>query len=156
MAETPSRQLAGFLAKYAPGVRAQTRAVLARMRKRLPGAVELVYDNYNALVIGFGQTDRPSEALFSVVVFPRHVTLCFLFGAELDDPDGLLKGSGSRVRSMRLESASVLDRPEVVGLMSRAVKAERRRFDGTTRRRTIIRSISAKQRPRRPSAGGTA
>jgi hypothetical protein len=41
---------------------------LAKMRARLPGAVELVYDNYNALAIGFGPTERTSEAVFSIEV----------------------------------------------------------------------------------------
>jgi hypothetical protein len=54
-------QLAGFIAKFTPEVAAQARAILAKMRTRLPGAVELVYDNYNALAIGFGPNERASE-----------------------------------------------------------------------------------------------
>ena len=46
-------QLDDFLAKYTPEIRRVARAALAKMRKRLPGAVHLVYDNYNALVITF-------------------------------------------------------------------------------------------------------
>lgn len=34
-------------------------------------------------------------------------------GASLNDPHGLLRGQGSRVRHIRLESADVLDRPEI-------------------------------------------
>jgi hypothetical protein len=151
-AATPTRQLAGFLARYSPEVRAVAADALATMRKRLPGAVEMVYDNCNALVIGFGQTDRASDAVFSIALYPRYVTLFFLSGADLEDPDGLLKGSGSRVRSIRLEDASTLDRPEVTRLMMRAVQAEGQRFDGKTPRRLIIRSVSPKRRSRRPSA----
>src|ERR1039458_9537409 len=65
---------------------------------RLPGAVQLVYDNYNALVIGFGPSERASEASFSIVLYPRWVTLFFLQGAGLPDPRRLLKGSGKVVR----------------------------------------------------------
>ena len=60
---TPAAQLSGFLAKFSPEVRAVAKAALATMRKRLPGSVELVYDNSYALVIGFGPNDRPSDAL---------------------------------------------------------------------------------------------
>lgn len=47
--DAPDRQLAGFLAKYTPEVAAVATAALARTRKQLPGAVELVYDNYNVM-----------------------------------------------------------------------------------------------------------
>jgi hypothetical protein len=58
---TPAQQLAAFLKKYDPAVAAIGRGALARLRKRLPGAMELVYDNYNALAIGFGPSTRASE-----------------------------------------------------------------------------------------------
>jgi len=67
----PKRQIDSFLAKYDPAIAAFARRVLVRMRKRLPGAVEMVYDNYNGLVIGFGPNDRPSLAIVSIVLFPR-------------------------------------------------------------------------------------
>ena len=85
---------------------AEARSALARLRRLVPGAVELVYDNYNALVVGFGPSERPSEAILSLVAYPKWVTLCFLQDApELPDPEGLLKGSGSSVRHISLESA---------------------------------------------------
>jgi hypothetical protein len=148
---TPSAQLNAFLAKYTPAIRSQAKAAIATMRKRLPHAVELVYDNYYALVIGFGPNERPSDALFSIVVYPRHVSLCFLQGATLVDPQKLLQGSGNQVRHIRLEDASALDRPDVRVLMSQAVKSSDVPMDPKRRRKLIIRAISAKQRPRRPS-----
>jgi len=55
---SPSKQLAAFLDRYEPAIAARTRAALAILRKRLGTATELVYDNYNALAIGFGPSDR--------------------------------------------------------------------------------------------------
>jgi hypothetical protein len=69
------RQLDSFLAKYDPDVVAFARRALAKMRQFVPGAVEMVYDNYNWLVIGFGPTERPSEAIFSIVLPPGRVSL---------------------------------------------------------------------------------
>ena len=63
---SPGRQLASFLGKYDPAIAARARASIALMRKRLSTATELVYDNYNALAIGFGPSDRASEAIFSI------------------------------------------------------------------------------------------
>ena len=150
-AASADKLLAGFLAKYTPKVRAVAKAALVRMRKRLPGAVELVYDNYNALAIGFGPTEKASDAIFSIAVYPRWVSLFFLQGAKLDDPHGLLKGSGTRVRHIFLESAALLDEPAVRGLMARALASATRPLVGKGPRRILIKSVSAKQRPRRPT-----
>src|SRR5271163_819270 len=102
---TPKAQLAGFLAKFTPDVAALGKASLAKMRARFPGAIQMVYDNYNFLVIGFGPTERPSEAIFSIALFARGVGLCFIQGAKLSDPQKLLRGNGKQVRNIRLESA---------------------------------------------------
>src|SRR5882724_6774007 len=83
---TTKQQLDAFLAKYSPEVAKTARRALIIMRKRLPGAVEIVYDNYNALAIGFGPSERASEAIFSIVLYPRYVSLFFLQGAKLPDP----------------------------------------------------------------------
>ena len=56
--ESAEKQLDGFLAAFTPEVEALARAVLEKMRARLPNAVEMVYDNYNALVCGFGPTEE--------------------------------------------------------------------------------------------------
>jgi hypothetical protein len=147
---TPAQQLRSFLAKFEPRVAAVARAALSRLRKKLPGAIEIVYDNYNALAIGFGPSDKSSEAIFSIAVFPRWVSLFFLQGAKLPDPDKVLKGSGTQVRHIILTDPKVLDQPAVKKLMALALKSAKRPLEPTQRRRLIIRSISATQRPRRP------
>ena len=68
----------GLHGEVHPEIGALAKAILGKMRKRLPRAVELVYDNYNALVIGFGPTERASDAIFSIAVYPRWVSLFFL------------------------------------------------------------------------------
>src|SRR5947199_6490630 len=148
---TTAKQIASFLAKYDPGIAADARASRARMRKMVPGGIEFVYDNYNALVFGYGPTERPSEAVLSLALMPRWVTLCFLQGASLSNPKKVLRGSGSTVRNVRLSGPAQLDDPEVERLVSAAIEAASPVFpqDGAEPR-TIIKSISAKQRPRRP------
>lgn len=153
MTKSPAAQLNGFLAKFTPQVARAAKDALARMRKHWPGAIELVYDNYNALAIGFAPTERTSEAVFSIAVFPRWVTLCFLQnGPQLPDPKGLLNGSGSQVRHIRLQSASDIDSPDVRTLMKEALKLAEVRVHRSGKGRMVIKSVSAKQRPRRPPA----
>ena len=125
------------------------------MRKFVPGAVEMVYDNYNWLVIGFSPSERPSDAIFSLVLPAGRVTLCFLQGAGLPDPAGLLEGTGKVVRNIRLYSsgvpdANILDDPEVLSLINVALNRAKVPLPAGARRKLIIRSVSAKQRPRRP------
>ena len=86
---TPQDQLDGFIDKFTPEVAALTRALLAKAVAQLPGATIPVYDNYNALAIGFGPSDRVKDVVFSLAVMPRWVTLCFTWGVRLDDPTGL-------------------------------------------------------------------
>ena len=122
------------------------------MRSRLPGAIEIVYDNYNALAIGFGPSERTSEAIFSIAVYPRWVSLFFLqSGIRLPDPKRLLKGTGKRVRHIVLESAADLDRPAVRALMREALARAVVPIDRGGAHRLVIKSVSAKQRPRRPT-----
>jgi len=151
-------QLDSFLAKYDPEVEAVARRALGKMRKLMPGAIEMVYDNYNWLVIGFSPTERPSEAIFSIVLPPGRVTLCFLQGAGLPDPAKRLAGSGNVVRNIRLYDAGgpdarVLDDPEVLALINVALNRAKVPMPAGARRKLIIRATSAKQRPRRVTRG---
>ena len=148
---SPEARLAGFLAKYTPEIAAEAVASLERLRPHVPGAVEMVYDNYNALVIGFGATERASEAVISIAVMPRWVDLCFLVGADLPDPHGLLRGSGNVARHVVLGEAADIDSPAVRALIAHAIARSKQPFDTAAPRRMVIKSISAKQRPRRPA-----
>jgi hypothetical protein len=148
---TPERELASFIGKYSPEVAAVAKAALVKMRKRLPGAVELVWDNYNALAIAFGSSERLADVIFSIAVYPRWVSLFFKHGTTLADPERVLKGTGKAMRHIVLESAAVLDRPAVRKLMKQAQESASRPIDPSGRRRIVIKAISANQRPRRPA-----
>jgi hypothetical protein len=142
-------QLDLFLGKFTSETATLARRGLATMRARLPGATIMVYDNYNALAIGFGASDRVSRAVLSLAVFPEHVTLCFLWGRTLDDPEQLLRGDGKQVRHIRLVPIDLLDDPRVERLIAQAVAQSDPPFDPRRAQSLIIKSISAKQRPRR-------
>ncbi|MCL4849384.1 MAG: hypothetical protein KJ066_22760 [Acidobacteria bacterium] len=148
----PRTQLDGFIERFAPEIVALAKAALAKMRKRFPNANQLVYDNYNALAIGFGPTERASDAIFSIAVYPRRVSLCLLQGgrSRLKDPNKLLRGSGSTNRFIPLESAGDLDQPEVEDLMAQALAKASVSLNPSATGRLLIKSVSAKQRPRRP------
>jgi Domain of unknown function (DU1801) len=145
------RQLASFVAKFAPTEQRLIRAVRQALRKRLPTANELVYDNYNFFVIGYSTTERPSDAILSIAAGANGVSLCFLHGARLPDPGKILEGAGNQTRFIRLPKAQLLMRPDVEALIGAAVENAKTELPAAGRGRLIIRSISAKQRPRRLS-----
>lgn len=152
MVQTPERQLAGFIAKFTPEMAELIRAARAKMRKRLPRALELVYDNFNFFVIGYGPNAKAGDAILSLAAQAKGLTLCFLQGAGLPDPQGILRGSGNVVRNIRLENAAVLDRPEVRALIDEALERAKTPLGDESRHTVIIKSISTKQRPRKSVA----
>jgi len=149
---SPAKLLAGFMSKFDPAVAALARSARRALRQRFPTAVELIYDNYNALAIGWGPNERASEAFVSLAVYARGVNLYFIEGATLSDPHKLLKGSGNQGRFIRLESVAQLDEPGVEALLRAAVRRGETPLPSEGRGYVVIKSISARQRPRRPTA----
>ncbi|HWZ97780.1 MAG TPA: DUF1801 domain-containing protein [Candidatus Dormibacteraeota bacterium] len=149
---TPQQQLRSFLAKYDKHVAATAQRTLGKLRKLVPGSIEMVYDNYNALVIGFGPTEKASEAILSIALYPRYVTLFFLQGASLPDPHKRLAGSGNIAKQVRLESEKTLDDPQILELINVAMHRAKVPLNPKATRKLVIKSISAKQRPRKPGA----
>lgn len=159
MARTPAQVLDACIDEHDPAIARLARAALRKLRVQIKHAVEMVYDNYNFLVVGFGPSERTSQAVISLVIFSTYVSICFLQGKRLVaaglDPLGLLRGEGNQVRSLRLEGPRTLDQPAVKALIAHAVATGPTPFDPTFKSVLIIKSISARRRPRRPAATAT-
>ena len=149
VAPTADAQLKGFVAKFDPEHQTMIRAVRKRLRAFMPTAVEMVYDNYNFFVIGYGAADRPSAAVLSLTAASNGIGVCFIQGAKLPDPQNLLVGTGKQTRSIHIDSVDVLDRPAVKALIKAAIARSEIPFATSGKNQLIIRSVSAKQRPRR-------
>ena len=149
MVPSAATQVASFIAKFDSSNAALIRSCRAAMRKRLPTALELVYDNYNFFVIGYSSTERASDCVVSLACGANGVSLSFYRGATLPDPDGVLLGSGKQNRFVRLDSAKTLASPAVERLIAAALAQATTPMPRSGRTRTIVKSVSAKQRPRR-------
>lgn len=145
---TAEQQLARFIAKFDAKNAVLIRSVRKALRKRLSTANELVYDNYNFFVIGYCSTERPSDCIVSIAAGANGVGLSFYYGSTLPDPCKLLQGGGSQNRFIRIESAKMLARPEVVELIAAAVAQGKNPLPKSGKGKLIIRSILKKQRPR--------
>ena len=143
------KQLGEFIGKFELTLQRLIKAVRNKLRRRFPSAHEIVYDNYNFFVIGYSPTDRPSDSIVSIAAAANGVGLCFIRGASLPDPKKILLGTGKQTRFIRLESVGVLNRPEVEALLAAAASKAEVPLETKGRGKLIIRSVSAKQRPRR-------
>jgi hypothetical protein len=145
----PEKQLRSFIGKFAPKNQTLIRDVRKVLQKEFRSANELVYDNYNFFVIGYCSSERPSDCVFSIAASANGVSLCFMHGAKLPDPKKLLNGSGKQTRFLRIESVGTLKRPEVKELLKVSAVQAKTPIPETGKGKLIIRSISAKQRPRK-------
>jgi hypothetical protein len=142
-------QVETFIARFTPEIANRVRSARAILRARLPGATELVYDNYNGLAIGYGPGEKTSEAVFSLAIYPRNILLYFLPGIGLPDPEGRLQGEGRVGRYVCLKDVGLLDEPAIIALIDAALDRAKRPLPPEGGQ-TIVKSISARQRPRRP------
>ena len=142
-------QLEIFIDKFDSKNAALIRSARKTLRKRMPAANELVYDNYNFFVIGYCSTEKPSDCIVSIAAAANGVGLSFYYGASLPDPLNLLLGGGSQNRFIRLESAATLAQPGVEELIAAAIAQGERLLPARGRGKLVIRSISKKQKPRR-------
>jgi hypothetical protein len=147
--ETPAQQLARFIEKFDPAIQRLVRSCRLALRKKYPTAIEQVYDNYNFLAIGYCSTDRTSDCIVSLAVSAKGVALSFYQGALLPDPERILLGNGKQNRFLRIANAKQLKEPPTVALIEAAAAFAETPLPEHGRGSTVIKSISAKQRPRR-------
>src|ERR1700683_2831504 len=143
-------QMNAFVAQSTPKIATQLRRARADLRKLIPKGYELVYDSHNALIFAFGPTARASELVISIAGYPNWVTLFFARGKALEDPRGLLEGTGATIRSIRLAPFSVLRSRPVRALIRQALTAQADSFKQAPALTTVLKAISPKRRPRTP------
>ncbi len=95
-----------------------------------PQAVEVVRLGDNAASYGLGPK-KMSEAYCYIMPQKRWVNLGFYQGAALPDPQGLLEGSGKRLRHVKVHSLAAVEQPSMSALVTAAL-AERRAALGHT------------------------
>ncbi len=103
------------------------RAARDLIRQVDPDVVEVPWPKQG--VIGFGIGPKKYSQHYSyLALYGDQVNLGFNQGAELDDPAGLLGGSGKSFRHRRIDSLKALEQPELAELLRQA----RRHREATT------------------------
>lgn len=91
-----------LLAEHSPELQAIERALRATIRREFPGAVEQV--DFGNKLIAFGRSMKMRGLLFAIIAHRTWVNLQLADGAELADPDGLIEGTGKRIRHIKIRS----------------------------------------------------
>lgn len=112
-----------FLAPYPPEVRELALEARLALLDLLFPINEVIYDATTAVCAGVLYTDHPRDCFVNLAVYAKHVTLIFSWGVALDDPEGRLRGEGTRVRHVRLDGMETMRDPYIVGLIRQAALA---------------------------------
>ncbi|MGE0640799.1 MAG: hypothetical protein AB7G12_16460 [Thermoanaerobaculia bacterium] len=139
-------ELRALVARYAPEQARLFGAVRRWLQKRLPTAHELVYEYRDNFVISYAPDDRGYEGVLALRASADGIKLYLTAGKGLADPEKLLRGSGTQARWLAVESASVLARPAVAGLIDAAIARQSAAFAASGRGPVVIRSTAAKKR----------
>lgn len=149
----PEPQIARLFARYEPAIAKLGRALRKKLRQRLQGLNELVYQyaSRESLVLSYSPSEAGGEAVCALAIYPAHVHLCFLGGEALtkSDPHKLLQGRGKSMRFLVLKSLADFDRPEIEVLMSAALHIAKVHLDECAAGAVILKVEAQQQRARR-------
>jgi hypothetical protein len=77
-----------------------------------PDANELIYDNYNALALGWSPSGKTSDTFCSIAVWGnKYVHFGFYWGSKIADPEKKLLGNGNQYRYIKVKTKN--DFPKV-------------------------------------------
>lgn len=149
MARTPVPEMKVFLAAFSDEVKITALGVREFVLDLCRDANELIYDNYNALAIGYSLSDKQKDMFCHIAVYSKYVNLGFDHGVDLEDPKGLLKGSGSRIRHVTVQDLNAMDRPYLKKMLMQAhvmklatLKEKQQAIRGLS----VVKSVSAKKK----------
>ena len=144
----PHPEYLQFLSPFEPRVRDLALETRRLVLEEAPESMELIYDAYNAVATGFSFTGRPSDSFIHIAVYARWVNLGFNRGSALDDPAGVLQGSGRWIRHIRISEPDDLHNPAIRAFVRSAV-ARAERPDSPIPRaagRSVVRAVYPKRR----------
>jgi hypothetical protein len=121
----PPPALLKFLKPYDPVIQDLALQLRSLVLEEMAPCHENIYDAYSAVAIGYGWSDRLRDGVFHIAVYTKHVNLGFNHGAVLDDPLGILEGSGTHIRHLGIKTVSDIQRPEIRAYVRRAIQASR-------------------------------
>ena len=150
---SPSAQFSAFLSRFPDGIVKMVEQCLPKLRRAIPHSCEIVYDYSHSVVVSFSASEKGYEAIVAIAVLADKVQL--YLDKSLPDPNGLLEGSGTKVRSVTLKAVSDLDRADIKALIKAAIKHSGVTSTGTRPALMVIKP-GAKSKKKKPGKTGDA
>ena len=110
-----------LLAPRPPGIRATVERLRELIAEVVPDAQESV--DLPDHLLAYGWSGRMRDMILAVAPHTAHVNLQLADGAQLADPQGIVEGTGKRVRHVKCRSVVDVDRPAVRALIEAQVNA---------------------------------
>lgn len=135
-----------LIEKFAPTHNRLIVALRRTLRKRLPAAVEIVYEYGDFFAISYSPNEHGYEGIFGIRANEAGVKLFFNRAKELSDPEKLLKGSGKLVRAVDIDRISTISNPAVASIIDEAIRLNHLPFTAEGPGSVVIRTTTAKKR----------
>ena len=116
--------------------------------KLFPECNEMIYDNYNAVAVGWAPTLTLYDTFCSIAVYNnKSVHFGFYWGSKLSDPRKLLLGNGKQYRYIRVANKTDFPVTYVKELLAEAHlnSLAAIKGDASIRGQTVVKSISPKK-----------
>src|SRR5439155_21730156 len=127
---TPEFTVAGHLKKVPPRDRPTVLAERRTVKAAAPKATEVAYrskpSRSRRSMWKLARYSIDNTYVAAIGTFPKHATLFFYRGSELDDDGGLLQGSGKDLRFITLNTPADAASPAVNRIVKKAFALERR------------------------------
>jgi hypothetical protein len=151
MTRPPDRKLLGYLGAYDPHVSHLALALREIVLEEAPDAIESIVKSY-AVAIGFSFTGKPlKDGFCHVVTYATHVNLGFNRGAQLPDPNRILKGDGKSIRHVTIKDQGDLENPAIRKYLQAAIE----QVSATTEPKPVRTPKVAARKKQRPKKSAT-
>jgi hypothetical protein len=140
----PPRELIRFLKRFDLAIRELALEARELVLRVLAPSNESILDVY-VLAMNYGFSERMKDQIVYVGVYAKHINLGFYWGAQMDDPEGVLEGGGKQLRDIKIRSKAYLGTPVIRDYLRRAAP------DGSVRSKALKTKIYPSRRNPEPA-----
>jgi Domain of unknown function (DU1801) len=135
----PPKELLQFLKRFDPEIQELALAARELVLKVLAPSNESILDVY-ALALNFGFSEKMKDQVVYIAVYTKHINIGFHRGAEMEDPQKVLEGSGKQMRHISIKAEADLGTPIIRDYLRRAAP------EGSIRSKTLKTKIYPSKR----------
>ena len=112
-----------LLEPQSPVVAETARALRTAITAAFPEAVETV--DFPNRLIAIGLSMKTRDLMFAIAPHSTHVNLQLADGIDLPDPDGLIEGTGKRIRHVKVRSVEAVASPALRAIVDAQIALRR-------------------------------